>query len=137
LLVGLPLAIVNVIALQFTEGQIIAWQNPLAALLDALQPGIVEEVIYRFALWGLLWLVLRNPIPGRSVFLSGLLATLIHTFQHFDVLFVQSPLAAFGIGLGMTLIWGLPSFFLAWRRGLESAKTFHWIQDVTRFLVGF
>jgi hypothetical protein len=94
-------------------------------------------VIYRFALWGLLWLVLRKTMPGQSVALAGLLATLVHTFQHFDALFVQSPLAALGIGLGMTLIWGLPSFFLARRRGLESAIAFHWIQDVARFVAGF
>jgi len=53
------------IALQLSEGKPIACQNPLAALLDALQPAIVEEVIYRFALWDLLWLAMRrfDPIP--------------------------------------------------------------------------
>ncbi len=127
LAIGLPLAAVNVIALQFTQGQAIAWQNPLAALLDALQPGIVEEVIYRFALWGLLWLVLRKTLPGQSAVLAGLLATLVHNYQHFDALFVQSPFVALGMGLVMTLIWGLPPFFLARNRGLELAIAFHWI----------
>lgn len=54
LAVGLPLAVLNVFALQFTQGHSITWQRPLAALLDALQPAVVEEMIYRFALWGLL-----------------------------------------------------------------------------------
>ena len=127
IVVGLPLAGVNVIALQFTQGRDIAWQNPLAALLDALQPGIVEEVVYRFALWGLLWLVLRKTMPGQSAALAGLLATFVHNYQHFDTLFVQSPLTALGMGLVMALIWGLPPFLLARRRGLESAIAFHWI----------
>jgi hypothetical protein len=39
--------------------------------------------------------------------------------------------------IALTLIWGLPPFFLARRRGLEAAIAFHWIQDVARFLAGF
>lgn len=137
LAVGLPLAVVNVIALQFTQGQSIQWQNPLAALLDALQPGIVEEVMYRFALWGLLWLVLRHTLPTRATWLSGLLAMLVHNFAHFDDLFLQSPLVALGMGAVLALLWGLPPLILARRRGLESAIAFHWIQDAARFLAGF
>lgn len=137
LLVGLPLAAVNVIALQVTEGQIIDWQNPLIAMLDALQPGVVEEIIYRFALWGLFWLALRQSLPEQSATLSGLLITLVHIFAHFDDLFLQSPLVALGMGLVMLLLWGLPLFFLTRHRGLESSISFHWIQDVARFVAGF
>lgn len=137
LAVGLPLAVLNVIALQFTQGRSIQWQNPLAALLDALQPGIVEEVMYRFALWGLLWLVLRHALPAQAAWLSGLLAMLVHNFAHFDDLFLQSPLVALGMGAVLALLWGLPPLILARRRGLESAIAFHWLQDVARFLAGF
>ena len=137
LAVGLPLAILNVFALQFTQGQAIAWQDPLAAMLDALQPGIFEEVIYRFALWGLLWLMLRNSIPKQSDWISGLLAMLVHNYSHFDDLFLQSPLVAVGMGAILALFWGLPPVILARRRGLESAIAFHWLQDMARFLTGF
>lgn len=137
LVVGLPLAVLNVFALKFTQGHPIDWQNPLAALLDALQPGVVEEVIYRFALWGLLWLVLRNSLPKQAVWLAGLISMLVHNFSHFDDLFLQAPLVALGMGIVLALIWGLPPLFLARRRGLESAIAFHWIQDVARFLAGF
>lgn len=137
LAVGLPLAVLNVLALQFTQGQPIDWQNPIASLLDALQPGVVEEVIYRFALWGLLWLVLRDSLPRQSVWLAGLLAMFVHTYSHFDDLFLQSPLMALGMGAVLALFWGLPPLILARRRGLESAIAFHWIQDAARFLAGF
>ncbi len=137
LAIGLPLAVVNLFALQFTQGRPINWQSPFAALLDALQPGIVEEVIYRFALWGLLWLVLRNSLPTQAAWLAGLVATLVHSYAHFDDLFIQSPLVALGMGAVLALIWGLPPLILARRRGLESAIAFHWIQDVARFLAGF
>jgi hypothetical protein len=137
LAVGLPLAVFNVFALMFTQGQSITWQNPLSALLDALQPGIVEEVIYRFALWGLLWMVLLKTLPDKAVWLAGLLSMLVHSYAHFDDLFLQSPLTGFGMGAGIALFWGLPLTVLARRRGLESAVAFHWIQDVARFVAGF
>ena len=137
LVVGLPLAVLNAFALQLTQGQKIQWQNPLAAMLDALQPGIVEEAIYRFALWGLLWLLSRKSLPGQAVWLAGVLAMLVHNYSHFDDLFIQSPWAALGMGAVLALVWGAPSLILAHRRGLESAIAFHWIQDVARFLAGF
>jgi len=137
LVVGLPLAVLNVFALQFTQGQTIQWQNPFAALLDALQPGIVEEVVYRFALWSLLWLILRDTLSKQSFWVAGLLATLAHNYFHFDDLFLQSPLAALGMGAVLALAWGLPPLILARRCGIESSIAFHWIQDVARFLGGF
>ena len=97
----------------------------------------MEEVIYRFALWGLLWLALRNDLPTRAVWASGLLATLAHGYAHFDDLFLQSPLTALGVGALIILLWGLPPMLLAHRQGLESAIAFHWIQDVARFVTGF
>ena len=137
LAIGLPLAVFNVFALQFTQRQPIQWQHPPSALLDALQPGITEEVIYRFTMWGLLWLVLRNDLPTRAVWASGLLATLIHGYAHFDDLFLQSPLLGLGMGALIILLWGLPPLILARRQGLESAIAFHWIQDVARFVTGY
>jgi len=135
--IGIPLSVLNVVGLQFTTGRSIAWQSPLSALLDALQPAIVEEVIYRFALWGLLWLILQKSLPDKAVWLAGGLALLIHNYSHYDDLFVQSPLTAIGMGLVIALIWGLPPTLLANKRGMESAVAFHWVQDVARFLVGF
>jgi hypothetical protein len=136
-LIGLPLSILNVFALQFSTGHSIAWQSPISSFLDALQPAIVEEVIYRFALWGLLWLILQRSIPDKAIWLSGALALFIHNYSHFDELFVQSPLVAIGMGLVLALIWGLPPTWLAKYRGMESAIAFHWMQDVARFIAGF
>ena len=134
---GLPFAILNVIALQMTAGKTIDWQPPAGALLDALQPAIFEEIVYRFAFWGLLWLILRRAAPQRAEWLSGLLVVFVHSYAHFNELFVEAPLVALGMGAGLSVLWGLPLFYLARRRGLESAIAFHWIQDVLRFLTGF
>ncbi len=137
LAVGLPLAALNVLTLRLTSGQPIAWQPADAALLDALQPAVVEEVVYRFALWGLLWRLLRSSRPDRTAWPAGILATLVHNFAHFGDLFRQAPLTALGMGAGLALIWGVPALILARRRGLEAAIAFHWVQDVARFGAGF
>jgi hypothetical protein len=137
LLVGAPLAILNVYALRLTQGQGFEWQNPFAAILDAWQPAIVEEINYRFAFLGLIWLTLRKPLPDQARWLAGFLALLVHNYSHFDDLFLQDPLLALGMGLVLAIGWGLPLTVLAFRRGIESAIAFHWIQDAARFLVGF
>ncbi len=137
LAVGVPLAVLNIFALQLTRGKPIIWQFPPAAMLDALQPGIVEEVIYRFAFLGLLWLAMRKQLPNQAVWLSGMLALLVQNYMHFDDLFLQAPLVALGMGLILALLWGLPTTILALRRDMEAATAFHWIQDAARFLAGF
>lgn len=137
LAIGAPLAILNIFALQFTQGQPITWQSPFAALSDAFQPAIVEEVVYRFAFLGLMWMLIRRSMPQSADWLAGLLALFVHNFMHFDDLWLQAPLTALGTGLVMALIWGLPPTILALRRDLESAIAFHWIQDAARFLAGF
>ena len=137
LAIGLPLAILNVFALQFTQGQSITWQSPVAALSDALQPALVEEIVYRFAFLGLVWMVLQHSTPRLADWQAGLLALFVHNFMHFDDLWLEEPLVALGMGLVMTLVWGVPPTILALRRDLESAVAFHWIQDAARFLIGF
>ncbi len=137
LAIGAPLAILNVIALQFTQGHPVIWQNPLAALADALQPAVVEEAVYRFALLGLVWWVLRPSMQGQAAWGAGILTLLAHNFMHFDDLWLTAPWMAAGMGVVLALLWGLPPTLLALRRDLESAIAFHWVQDAARFWAGF
>ncbi len=137
LVVGAPLALLNVFALQWTQGHPVVWQNPFAALADALQPAVVEEAVYRFALLGLIWQVLRPSLQRQAAFWAGILALLGHNFMHFDDLWLTAPWMAAGMGAVMALVWGLPPTLLALRRDLESAIAFHWVQDAARFWAGF
>lgn len=136
-LVGAPLAVLNMYALSWTQGQPFVWQSLPAAIIDALQPAVVEELVYRFALLGLLWLVLQPAWPRHAGWIAGLLALIAHNWMHFDEVLVAQPLTALVMGLVMAVIWGLPMTALALRRDLESAIGFHWIQDVLRLLAGF
>jgi hypothetical protein len=46
LAIGLPLTVLNIFVLQFIQGQAIDWQYPLTAILDVIQPGILDAVVY-------------------------------------------------------------------------------------------
>jgi hypothetical protein len=136
--VGVPLALLNAFANGWVQGRPFAWQSPFAAAMDALQPALVEEVIYRLALLGLLWLLLRRYWPGhQAVRLAAALALLVHTYAHFGDAFVTQPLPALLQGAILGLLWGVPPTVLALRRDLEAATGFHWVQDFARFWAGF
>jgi len=135
--VGMPLAVLNAYANAWTQGQVFVWQSILAAALDAFQPAIVEEVISRLALLGVLWLILRPFWPEhQAVRLAAGLALLIHTYGHYSDLFVTQPIVALVMGALLGLLWGVPITLLALRRDLEAAIGFHWAQDFARFVVG-
>ncbi len=134
--VGLPLAAVNAYANTLTQGRPFELQGSLFALLEALEPGIVEEVVYRFALLGIVWLVLRPSWGGRAAWMSGVFVLLVHSYAHYGHLLLEQPLLYVGFGAVLAIVWGLPLTFLALRRDLESAVGFHWVQDAVRFLGG-
>ena len=85
----------------------------------------------------MLWLALRTSLPYPAAWLSALLAMLVHNYMHYDELFVQAPLVAIGMGLAVLVLWGLPLTYLILRRGLAASITFHWIQDIARFVSAF
>lgn len=136
--IGLPLAVLNAFANAWLQGRPFQWQNPLTAAVDALQPAVFEEVLYRLALLGLLWLVLRRSWPSRqAAWLAGLLSLLVHTYgAHYSDEFLTAPVATLTMGAAMGLIWGVPLTVLALRRDLDSAVGFHWVQDFARFWAG-
>ena len=43
LMIGMPLAILNIFALQISTGNSIFWQNPFAVLIDAFQPPFSKK----------------------------------------------------------------------------------------------
>ncbi|WBW95641.1 CPBP family glutamic-type intramembrane protease [Oceanirhabdus sp. W0125-5] len=135
-LIGLPLAIFNAYAFSVMNNSPFIVQTSLLPLVDALQPGIIEEVVYRFTLIGILWLVLRRAYPKHSVVISGVIATLVHNYAHFNSLFYEKPIFALAYGGIICLLFGVPMLILALKKDLETAIAFHWIQDAVRFMGG-
>lgn len=134
--IGLPLAAVNAYANTLTQGRPFELQGSLFALLEALEPGVVEEVVYRFALIGIVWLVLRPHWGGRAAWMSGVFVMLVHSYAHYGNVLLEQPLLYVGFGAVLAIVWGLPLTVLALRRDLESAVGFHWVQDALRFMGG-
>ncbi len=137
LILGLPFALLNVYAFSLMQNRSIQWHDPLGAAWQALQPGLVEEVAYRFALLGFLWLIVRRVWPERAVLIASVLSLLVHNYAHFDNLFRDNLPFALAYGAAVGLIWGAPMTILAVRRDLESSIAFHWLQDFVRFAAGF
>lgn len=135
-LIGLPLALANGYANTLTQARPYVWQASAFPLVEALQPAWVEEVVYRFALLGLLAWLLRPFWGARSAAIAGALALLVHAFAHNGALLVADPVAYLAIGAVLALLWGVPATVFALRRDLESAVGFHWVQDAVRFLGG-
>ncbi len=119
------------------QGRAFSWQNPIIAAMSALQPGLVEEVVYRFTFLGMVWWFLRDSFPRRAVLLASFFSVVVHSYAHLDDLFVNNPIFAVVYGAALGIIFGLPMVVLAVRRDLESAIGFHWMQDFVRFFAGF
>ena len=134
--IGLPLAVLNAYANTLTQGRSFVWQGSAFPLLEALEPGLVEEVVYRFALLGIVWLLLRPSWGRRAGWLAGAVVLLVHTFAHNGELLLTDPLMYLAFGSVLAVVWGVPLTLLALRRDLESAAGFHWVQDAARFLGG-
>ncbi len=134
--IGLPLAAVNAYANTLVQGRPFVWRSSLFPFLEALEPGLVEEIVYRFALLGIVWLLLRPHWGRRAPWLACIVALLVHTFAHNGELLLADPLMYVGFGIVLALVWGVPTTVLALRRDLESAVGFHWVQDAVRFLGG-
>ena len=134
--IGLPLAAINAYANTLVQGRPFAWQASAFPLLEALEPGLVEEIVYRFALLGIVWLLLRPSWGRRAGWLAGVVVLLVHTFAHNGELLLSDPLMYVAFGTVLAVVWGVPLTILALRRDLESAAGFHWVQDAARFLGG-
>ena len=134
--IGLPLAFFNSFALSMMNNRPYVVQRSILPLINALQPGIIEEVVYRFTFLGLLWLILDRSCPKHSAIMSGIIATIVHGYSHFSDLFYQRPIFTLAYGAAVCLIFGVPMMILAIKEDLETSIAFHWIQDAIRFMGG-
>lgn len=134
--VGLPLAALNAYANTLTQGRPFELQASWFPLVQAIEPGVVEEVVYRFALLGIVWLALRPFWGKKAAWLAGVFTLLLHSYAHYGHLLLEQPLVYLGFGAVLAVVWGVPLTFLALKRDLEAATGFHWVQDAVRFMGG-
>jgi hypothetical protein len=137
IVLGLPFAFLNAFAFSQMQGGPFNWQNPIGSAVNALQPGIVEEVFFRLTFLGLIWQALRRVWPRQAVLIAFILSVVVHSYAHLDNLLRDQPLLALGYGAVLAFVFGAPMAYLAVRRNLETAAAFHWVIDAVRFMAGF
>jgi len=134
---AIPLAAFNNFYFYMNSGSI-QFTNWFYSAIEALSPGIHEEIIFRFFVLALVYDLLKEMPPSRWITVTAVvLAVVPHSLNHLPELFLQNPVMALVLLVATSLLFGLPMAMLQIRRNLESAIAFHWFIDFTRFLFGF
>lgn len=135
--VSIPFACINVAYFVITQGSI-RFQNPLISGFLALQPGIGEEIIFRFFIINVASTILRNKLSQKHLlFVVAFLSVIPHSILHFPDLWLNNLPGAIFMLISTSLLFGLPNAYIQCTRNLESAMGFHWFTDFLRFFAGF
>lgn len=136
-IVSIPFACINVAYFIITQGPI-RFQNPFISGFLALQPGIGEEIVFRFFIINAASTVLRNKLSQKHLlFIVFFLSIIPHSILHFPDLWLSNLPGAIFMLISTSLLFGLPMAYLQYTRNLESAIGFHWFTDFLRFFAGF
>lgn len=137
MLIALPFAIINLVYFRSTFGAT-EYMNPLNAAFLALQPGISEEIIFRFFIMNAIFYLLEGKIKIKhAVVISFIFGIVPHSLIHFSELWLVNVPSAIFMLLSTSLLFGLPMAYLQYKRNLETAIAFHWFIDFARFFVGY
>lgn len=132
--VGIPFGVVNLV---FRLGQAEAEPQPLSALVAAVEPAVVGELVLRLALGGLWFAAMRGrrrtswSVVGLYVLLTVPFAMVMMT----DVLVSTPAIGVLGI-LANAVFTGIPLTFLATQINVQSAVGFHWALVVLPLMLG-
>ena len=136
-LLALPLAGLNNLYFYLNSSGI-SMQNVFVSAVEALRPGIAEEVIYRYFILALCFSFMGSKEPTHwQMVMAVFLAVVPHSLNHLPDLFLRNVWMGFVMLLLTSLLFGLPMALLQIKRDLESAIAFHWVIDFLRFLFGF
>lgn len=137
ILIAIPFALLNFIYFRLTIGTV-QYMNVFKAALLALEPGISEEIIFRFFIMNAIFTLLDNRIKKKYiVFISFFFGIVPHSLIHFSELWISNVPAAFFMLITTSLLFGLPMAYLQYKKDLETAITFHWFIDFIRFIGGY
>ncbi len=135
--VGLPFAAINVLLLILFNNQPVVMQDAIVSSILALQPGIMEELVFRLFFMGIAIVVLLRYLPRKTAITSAIfMAILFHSALHVQQTIISSPLSALVTVVVTSILFGLPMAYLAYKKDIETAIGFHWIIDAVRFTLG-
>jgi hypothetical protein len=135
--IGLPFAVINVLLFVFLNGQQIVIQDVVFSAIMALQPGIMEELVFRLLFMSLAIVVLLKYLPKKVAITSAIfMAIVFHSAVHVPQLVLANPLMAIVTVIVTSTLFGLPMALLAYKKDIETAIGFHWVIDAVRFALG-
>jgi len=125
ILIALPFAALNNIFYYLSYGGY-TFENIGVSAFLALNPGISEEVIFRFFIIGFSAYLLRDCMNKKAVFaVVMILAVVPHSLNHLPDIFLQYPVYALVMLAATSLLFGLPMALIQVKRNLETAISFH------------
>lgn len=141
ILVGIIPAILNLIEFYIQDGYKFpefSLSRFLPGAMGAFQPGISEEIVFRFFLYAFILNAFKGEIPTTksASILIYVLLILPHSFMHYPPLdFINNPLLTTLNLVYMSCVFGIPAVWLLKHKTLYSAIAFHWFVDFIRFAI--
>jgi membrane protease YdiL (CAAX protease family) len=137
IILSIPLSLFNFLYFAYNHGKI-NWQNPLVSALQALQPGIGEEIIFRFFIINILYELLKDKLSQKPLIISILAISVIpHSLLHYPDLWLTNISGAIFMMVLTCILFGLPMAYLQCKRDIETSIGFHWFIDPLRAFGGF
>lgn len=127
--IGGLLGIVNVFL--GLQGMPINLNNDFKWVIAALNPGIAEEVLFRFMLFAICVVITRDKVltKGENILCYGIIV-IPHVLLHFQLNNVD-----IGSVVILTVLFGAPFALLQRKWSLASAIGSHYVVDLIRFFV--
>ena len=141
LLVGIIPALLNVSEYYINDGYTLpqfGMDGIFPAAVRALQPGISEEIVFRFFLYAFILSAFKGVIP-KTKFVTVMTYVLLivpHCVMHYPSMdFITNPLGTVLNLVYMCCVFGIPAVWLLENKSLYSAIAFHWLCDFMRFWI--
>lgn len=133
---GIPFSLINLALFVIIYGRSLGLGDITYGCVNALQPGIMEEVAYRLFFMGASMSLLERHVPKNVAIGSSIaMAVLFHSMPHVHGSLIVDPFMALVTVLVSSILFGLPMAMLAHRRDIEAAISFHWTIDAIRFIL--
>lgn len=137
-LISIPMAILNIIFLYFSQQQPITFQDPINSILIAIHPALYEEIVYRLLLVNICVFCLYDRVTKREMFIVVLLfGTIPHAFLHVIGTISINPIFSMGKVIILILVFGIIRIIFLWYRDIEMSMGYHWFIDFLRFTAGY
>lgn len=139
--VGFIPALLNIVEYYIKNGYTLPYfhfSKIITGGMEALQPGISEEIVFRFFLYAFVVNAFKGKIPKTktATIMMYFLMIVPHCIMHGEftaTAFAHNPTQTILYLIYMCVIYGVPTTWLMTHKNIHSAMTAHWLYDFLRF----